>query len=119
MAYAIDAQGIVDAVFGGAAQGQPGRHAGHAGGGRPGASSTTTRPRPKELLDCVRRADKNQPLRIVFDKSFAGVEQWVPICAQNLEAIGFKTELNGLETTAAIEYYNKIDEWDDRHRPGR
>ena len=36
MAYAIDAQGIVDAVFGGAAQGQPGRHAGHAAGGRPG-----------------------------------------------------------------------------------
>ena len=40
------------------------------------------------------------------------VEQWVPIFAQDLEAIGFKTELNGLESTAAIEFYNKIDQWE-------
>ena len=26
--------------------------------------------------------------------------------------IGFTTEINGLETTAAIEFYNKIDEWE-------
>ncbi len=32
---------------------------------------------------------------------------------QNLEAIGFKVELRGLETTAAIEEYNKIDDYDD------
>ena len=62
---------------------------------------------------------KDQPLRIVFDKSFAGVEQWVPIFAQDLEAVGFKTELNGLESTAAIELYNKIDQWESHHRPGR
>ena len=56
--------------------------------------------------------DKSKPLRIVFDKSFAGVEQWMPIMQQDLEAIGFKVELIGLETTAAIEMYDKIDQFD-------
>ena len=31
---------------------------------------------------------------------------------QNLEAIGFKVELMGLDTTAAIEMYDKIDQFD-------
>ena len=65
----------------------------------------------KELLDAS-SWDKSKPLRIVFDKSFAGVEQWTPIMQQNLEAIGFKVELMGLDTTAAIEAYDKIDTYD-------
>ena len=65
----------------------------------------------KELLDAS-SWDKSKPLRIVYDKSFAGVEQWAPIMQQNLEAIGFKVELMGLDTTAAIEMYDKIDQFD-------
>ncbi len=111
MAYAVNAQGIVDNVFGGAGKVNRGVTAGHAGRRTTRSSSTTTRPRPRSLLDSS-AWDKTKPLRIVFDKSFAGVEQWVPVFAQDLEAIGFTTELNGLETTAAIEFYNKIDSWE-------
>ena len=82
------------------------------------SSSTTTRPRPR---NCSTRStwDKSKPLRIVFDKSFAGVEQWVPILQQNLEAIGFTIELIGLETTAAIEILQQDRPVGDHHRPGR
>jgi peptide/nickel transport system substrate-binding protein len=65
----------------------------------------------KQLLD-ESTWDKSRPLRIVFDKSFAGVEQWTPIMQQDLEAIGFKVDLSGLDTTAAIEMYDKIDQFD-------
>ena len=107
IAYAVDAQGIVDNVFGGA--GKVNR------GVLPGMPAADDQEffdydpvKAKELLDSS-AWDKTKPLRIVFDKSFAGVEQWIPVFAQDLEAIGFTTELNGLETTAAIEFYNKID----------
>ena len=56
--------------------------------------------------------DKSQPLRIIFDTSFAGVKLWTPVMQQNLEAVGFKVELRGLETTAAIAEYDKIDAYD-------
>src|SRR5262249_17554852 len=49
--------------------------------------------------------DKSQPLRIIFDNTFAGVTLWTPVMQQNLEAIGFKVDLRGLETTAAIAEY--------------
>lgn len=110
IAYAVNAQGIVDNVFG--AAGRVNR------GVVPGMPPADDQEyfdydpvKAKELLDSS-SWDKNQPLRIVFDKSFAAVEQWVPIFAQDLEAIGFKTELIGLESTAAIEFYNKIDQWE-------
>ena len=114
MAYAVNAQGIVDSVFGGAAKLNKG-----VTPGMPQADDQElfeyNPEKAKELFAQCGPGDgwdKTQPLRVMFDKSFAGVEQWVPIWAQDLEAAGFKTELNGLETTAAIESYNKIDQWE-------
>jgi peptide/nickel transport system substrate-binding protein len=114
MAYAIDAQGIVDSVFGGAAKVNRG-----VTPGMPAADDQEyfdyNPDKAKDLFNQCQAGqgwDKSQPVRIIFDKSFAGVEQWVPIYAQNLEAAGFKTELNGMDSTAAIEAYNKIDQWE-------
>ncbi len=110
IAYAVNAQGIVDNVFGGAGRVNRGVFP-----GMPAADDQEyfdyDPVKAKELLDSS-SWDKSKPLRIVFDKSFAAVEQWVPIFAQDLETIGFTTELIGLESTAAIEFYNKIDEWE-------
>ena len=110
IAMAVDAQGIIDSIYGGA---------GHINRGvLPGMPAADDQPfidydpaKAKELLDAS-TWDKSKPLRIVFDKSFAGVEQWTPIMQQNLEDIGFKVELMGLDTTAAIEMYDKIDQFD-------
>jgi peptide/nickel transport system substrate-binding protein len=110
IATAVNAQGIIDAVYGGA--GRINR------GVLPGMPPADDQEyfdydpvKAKQLLD-ESTWDKSKPLRIVFDKSFAGVEQWTPIMQQDLEAIGFKVELMGLETTAAIEMYDKIDQFD-------
>jgi peptide/nickel transport system substrate-binding protein len=113
IAYAFNAQGVIDSVYGGA--GKINR------GVLPGMPPADD----QEFFDydAAKAADlfgqcnstvwtKDQPLRIVFDKSFAGVEQWVPIFAQDLETAGFKTELLGFDSTAAVEYYNKIDDWE-------
>jgi len=110
IAMGVDAQGIIDSIYGGA---------GHINRGvLPGMPAADDQEyfdynpeKAKQLLD-ESSWDKSKPLRIVFDKSFAGVEQWTPIMQQNLEAIGFKVELIGLETTAAIEMYDKIDQFD-------
>ena len=110
IARGVDAQGIIDSIYGGA---------GHINRGvLPGMPAADDQVlfdydpvKAKELLDAS-SWDKSKPLRIVFDKSFAGVEQWTPIMQQNLEAIGFKVELMGLDTTAAIEAYDKIDTYD-------
>ena len=87
----VDAQGIIDSVYGGAGHINRGVLPGHARCRRPGV----LRLRPgegKQMLD-KSSWDKSKPLRIVFDKSFAGVEQWTPIMQQNLQDIGFKVEL--------------------------
>jgi peptide/nickel transport system substrate-binding protein len=110
IAMGVDAQGIIDSVYKGA---------GHINKGvlpgMPAADDqeffTYDPTKAKELLD-KSSWDKSKPLRIVFDKSFAGVEQWTPIMQQNLQDIGFKVELIGLDTTAAIEMYDKIDQFD-------
>jgi peptide/nickel transport system substrate-binding protein len=110
IAMAVDAQGIIDSVYGGA---------GHINRGvLPGMPAADDQEffdfdpaKAKQLLD-ESTWDKSKPLRIVFDKSFAGVEQWTPIMQQNLQDIGFTVELIGLETTAAIEMYDKIDQFD-------
>ena len=110
IAMAVDAQGIVDSIYNGA--GKINR------GVLPGMPAADDQPfidydpaKAKELLDAS-TWDKSKPLRIVFDKSFAGVEQWTPIMQQNLQDIGFTVELMGLDTTAAIEMYDKIDQFD-------
>jgi peptide/nickel transport system substrate-binding protein len=110
IAIGVDAQGIIDSIYKGA---------GHINRGvLPGMPAADDQEffdydpvKAKQLLDGS-SWDKAKPLRIVFDKSFAGVEQWTPIMQQNLEAIGFKVELIGLDTTAAIEMYDKIDQFD-------
>ncbi len=110
IARGVDAQGIIDSIYNGA---------GHINRGvLPGMPAADDQVffdydpvKAKELLDAS-SWDKSKPLRIVYDKSFAGVEQWAPIMQQNLEAIGFKVELMGLDTTAAIEMYDKIDQFD-------
>jgi peptide/nickel transport system substrate-binding protein len=110
IATAVDAQGIIDSIYKGA---------GHINRGvMPGMPAADGQvfydydpAKAKQFLD-ESTWDKAKPLRIVFDKSFAGVEQWTPIMQQNLEAIGFKVELIGLETTAAIEMYDKVDQYD-------
>jgi peptide/nickel transport system substrate-binding protein len=110
IAIGVDAQGIIDSIYKGA---------GHINRGvLPGMPAADDQEyfdydpaKAKQLLDAS-SWDKSKPLRIVFDKSFAGVEQWTPIMQQNLEAIGFKVELMGLDTTAAIEMYDKIDQFD-------
>src|SRR5206468_9009429 len=56
--------------------------------------------------------DKTKPLRIIFDNTFAGVTLWTPVMQQNLEAIGFKVDLRGLETTAAIAEEDEIADFD-------
>jgi peptide/nickel transport system substrate-binding protein len=110
IATAVNAQGIIDSVYGGA--GRINR------GVLPGMPPADDQEyfdydpvKAKQLLD-ESSWDKSKPLRIVFDKSFAGVEQWTPIMQQDLEAIGFKVDLIGLDTTAAIEMYDKIDQFD-------
>jgi peptide/nickel transport system substrate-binding protein len=114
VAYAIDAQGIIDSIYGGA---------GHINRGvTPGMPAAddqvffTYDPAKAKgyFVQCTGSAqwDKTKPFRIVFDKSFAGIEQWVPIMQQDLEAIGFKVELIGLETAAAGDYYNKLDQYE-------
>jgi peptide/nickel transport system substrate-binding protein len=114
VAYAIDAKGILDAVYNGAGKVNRG-----VTPGMPPADDQVyfdyDPAKAKDYFDkCQGSAqwDKSKPLRIVFDKSFAGVEQWVPIMAQQLEAVGFKTELNGLDTTAAVAQYDKIDTYE-------
>jgi peptide/nickel transport system substrate-binding protein len=110
IAIGVNAQGIIDSIYNGA---------GHINRGvLPGMPAADDQEffdydpvKAKQLLD-ESSWDKSKPLRIVFDKSFAGVEQWTPIMQQNLEAIGFKVELIGLDTTAAIEMYDKIDQFD-------
>lgn len=110
IAMGVDAQGIIDSIYNGA---------GHINRGvLPGMPAADDQVffdydpvKAKTLLD-ESSWDKSKPLRIVYDKSFAGVEQWAPIMQQNLEAIGFKVELMGLDTTAAIEMYDKIDQFD-------
>jgi peptide/nickel transport system substrate-binding protein len=110
IAVAVNAQGIIDSVYGGS--GRINR------GVLPGMPPADDQEyfdfdpvKAKQLLD-ESSWDKSKPLRIVFDKSFAGVEQWTPIMQQDLEAIGFKVELMGLDTTAAIDMYEKIDQYD-------
>jgi peptide/nickel transport system substrate-binding protein len=110
IATAVNAQGIIDSVYGGA--GRINR------GVLPGMPAADDQEffdydpvKAKQLLD-ESSWDKSKSLRIVFDKSFAGVEQWTPIMQQDLEAIGFKVDLIGLDTTAAIEMYDKIDQFD-------
>jgi peptide/nickel transport system substrate-binding protein len=110
IAIGVDAQGIIDSVYKGA--GKINR------GVLPGMPAADDQEyfdydpvKAKQLLD-ESSWDKSKPLRIVFDKSFAGVEQWTPIMQQNLQDIGFTVELIGLETTAAIEMYDKIDQFD-------
>ena len=95
IAMGVDAQGIIDSVYNGA---------GHINRGvLPGCRRPMTRAlhydpaKAKQLLD-ESTWDKSKPFRIVFDKSFAGVEQWTPIMQQNLQDIGFKVELIGLDT---------------------
>jgi peptide/nickel transport system substrate-binding protein len=112
--YAFNAQGVIDSIYGGAGRVNRGVLP-----GMPAADDQEfidyDQAKATQLFNDCNATDnwtKDQPLRIVFDKSFAGVEQWVPIFAQDLEAVGFKTELNGLESTAAIELYNKIDQWE-------
>ncbi len=110
IAIGVNAQGIIDAVYGGA-----GRINRGVVPGMPAADDQEffeyDPVKAKQLLD-ESTWDKSKPLRIVFDKSFAGVEQWTPIMQQDLEAIGFKVELIGLDTTAAIDFYEKIDQYD-------
>ena len=110
IAIGVDAQGIINSVYKGA-----GRINRGVLPGMPAADDQVyfdyDPAKAKQLLD-ESSWDKSKPLRIVFDKSFAGVEQWTPIMQQNLEAIGFKVELIGLDTTAAIEMYDKIDQFD-------
>jgi peptide/nickel transport system substrate-binding protein len=110
IAIAVNAQGIIDSVYGGA-----GRINRGVPPGMPPADDQEyfdyDAVKAKQLLD-ESSWDKSKPLRIVFDKSFAGVEQWTPIMQQDLEAIGFKVELIGLDTTAAIDFYEKIDQYD-------
>ncbi len=110
IAIAVNAQGIIDSVYGGA-----GRINRGVPPGMPPADDQEyfdyDPAKAKQLLD-ESSWDKSKPLRIVFDKSFAGVEQWTPIMQQDLEAIGFTVELIGLDTTAAIDFYEKIDQYD-------
>ncbi len=108
--YAIDAQGIVDNIYGGAGIVNKGVNP-----GMPAADDQEffvyDPAKAKEIL-ATSAWDLSKPLRIVFDNTFAGVTLWAPVMQQNLEAIGFKVELTGLETTAAIEAYNKLDTYD-------
>ncbi len=110
IAYAIDAKGIVDGVFGGA-----GRLNRGVNPGMPAADDQIfydfDPAKAKSLLDSS-SWDKTKPLRILYDKSFAGVDQYAPIMQQNLEAIGFKVQLMGLESAAAVPMYDKIDQFD-------
>lgn len=113
VAYAVNAQGIVDSVFGGAAR----VNRGVIPGMPPADDQELFEYNPAKanelLAACTSTVwTKDQPLRIVFDTAFPGIEQWMPIFAQDLEAAGFKTELLGFETTAAIDYYNRIDDWE-------
>jgi peptide/nickel transport system substrate-binding protein len=108
--YAIDAQGIVDKIYGGA---------GHINKGvNPGMPAADDQEffvydpaKAKQILS-TSKWDISKPLRIIFDNSFAGVTLWAPVMQQNLEAVGFKVELTGYESTAAIENYNKLDTYD-------
>ncbi len=107
---AIDAKGIVDGVFGGAARLNRGVN--------PGMPAADDQPfvdfdaaKAKALLDSS-SWDKSKPLRILYDTSFAGVTQYAPILQQNLEAIGFKVTLIGLDSAAAVPAYDAIDTYD-------
>ena len=114
VAYAIDAQGIIDSIYGGAGRINKG-----VTPGMPAADDQVffnyDPARARAYFEkCTGSAqwDKTKPFRIVFDRSFAGVEQWAPVMQQNLEAVGFKVDLIGLETAAAGEYYNKLDSYE-------
>ena len=108
--YAVNAQGIIDSVYGGG---------GHINKGvLPGMPPADDQvlfnydpAKAKALLDAS-TWDKSKPLRIIFDNSFAGVTEWTPIMQQNLEAIGFKVQLMSLDTATAVAQYDKIDTYD-------
>ena len=113
VAYAVNAQGIVDTVFGGAGR----INRGVIPGMPPADDQELFEYDPAKAKALVAACNstvwtKSEPIRIVFDTSFPGVEQWLPIFAQDLEAAGFKTELLGFDTTAAIDYYNRIEDWE-------
>ena len=76
----------------------------------------------KAKADCSKSStwDKTKPLRIVFDNIVRRRRQlWTPVMQQNLEAIGFKVELHGLETTAADRGVRQDRHVRRDHRPGR
>jgi len=110
VAYGVNAQGIIDQIYKGEGKLNYGVNP-----GMPAADDQELfkydLAKAKEHL-AKSSWDKSQPLRIVFDNSFAGVLLWTPVMQQNLEEVGFIVELNGLETTAAIAAYNELDSWE-------
>ena len=110
VSYGIDAPGIIASIFGGLGKTNEGVNP-----GMPASDDFEFfKFDPDKAKAELQKSswDKSKTLRIVFDNTFAGVTLWTPVMQQNLEAIGFKVELLGLETTAAIEYYNKITDYE-------
>ena len=110
VSYAIDAPGIIANIYGGSGTLNKGVNP-----GMPAADGMEffefNVDKAKAHL-AKSSWDQSKPLRIIFDNTFAGVTTWTPVMQQNLEAIGFKVDLRGLETTAAIAEYDKIDDYD-------
>ena len=108
--FAIDAQGIVDAVYGGAARLNRGVQP-----GMPAPADTEfidyNPERATELLG-ESDWDVSKPFRIAYDSNAPGLAQYMPIMQQQLEAIGMTVELLPIESAAFIDFWNQIEDWE-------
>lgn len=109
--YAINRQGIVDAVFQGQAE---------VAKGNPPSMDDYEGLNPYEYNPEQARAlleeagfDFNAPIRIIYDQNYPSAPQYYPLIGQQLQDIGLTVELNALDTVAYTErLQNDRESWE-------
>jgi peptide/nickel transport system substrate-binding protein len=99
--YAIDRQGIVDAVFQG--QAQVLRGAPPAMDHYEGLNPYEYDPERAQALLEEAEFDFSMPFRLIYDQNYPGAPQYYPLIGQQLEQVGMRVELNALDAAAYTE----------------
>lgn len=108
--YALDRQGMIDALFGGRGKLLK---APPAMTDYPDLNEYAYNPETAQQLLAESGFDTSQTIRLIYDTAWPAVSTTVPIIEQQLEAIGFNVELEPLDTTAWVERYrNQPDSWE-------
>lgn len=109
--YAIDREGIVNAVFQGQAQVLNG--APPAMDHFDGLNPYTYDPDKARALLEEAGYDSSAKFRIIYDQNYPGAPQYYPLIGQQLEQVGFNVELNALDTSAYTDrLLNQRDTWE-------